>query len=123
MRHHRTGRRFNRSSSHRIAMLRNMAVSLFKHERIKTTDEKCKELRRFAEKLITRAKKGDVQSRQIVAREIHDPRVVKKLFTTLAERYSDRPGGYTRIVKIGRRSGDAAAVSFIELVDNELEFE
>jgi len=121
MRHRRTGRRLGRTSSHRMALLRNLSVALFKHERIRTTDEKCKELRRFAEKIITRAKVDTVHSRQMVARDIHDRKVLNKLFTVLARRYSDRPGGYTRIVKQGWRAGDGAAVSFIELVDNELE--
>jgi large subunit ribosomal protein L17 len=122
MRHRRKGRRLGRTSSHRISLLRNLAVSLFKHERIRTTDEKCKELRRFAEKLITKAKRGDVHARRLVGRHIQDKRVSAKLFGELAERYSDRPGGYTRIVKMGPRQGDCAPMSIIELVDNDLEF-
>ncbi len=122
MRHRRKGRRLGRSSSHRMALLRNLAISLFKHERIRTTEEKCRELRRFAEKIITKAKKNDLHSRRLVARDIHDAQVLTKLFDVLAPRYAERPGGYTRMVKMGPRQGDCAAMSIIELVDNEIEF-
>ncbi len=114
MRHRRKGRRLGRSSSHRMALLRNLAISLFKHERIRTTEEKCRELRRFAEKIITKAKRNDLHSRRLVARDIHDPQVLTKLFDVLAPRYAERPGGYTRMVKMGPRQGDCAAMSIIE---------
>lgn len=123
MRHRRKGRRLGRTSSHRMALLRNLALALFKHERIRTTEEKCKELRRFAEKLITKAKRGDVQARRLVARHIQDREIQAKLFSVLAPRYAERSGGYTRIIKMGPRQGDCAAMSMIELVDNEIEFE
>lgn len=123
MRHRRKGRRLGRTSSHRLALLRNLATSLFIHERIRTTEPKCRELRRFAEKLITRAKRGDLQARRLVARHVPDPRVRAKLFDVLAARYAERPGGYTRTVKLGPRQGDCAAMALIELVDNEIEFE
>lgn len=122
MRHRRKGRRLGRSSSHRMALLRNLAISLFKHERIRTTEEKCRELRRFAEKLITKAKKNDLHSRRLVARDIHDPQVLTKIFDVFVPRYAERPGGYTRMVKMGPRQGDCAAMSIIELVDNEIDF-
>jgi len=123
VRHRRKGRRLGRTSSHRMALLRNLALALFKHERIRTTEEKCKELRRFAEKLITKAKRGDVQARRLVARHIQDREIQAKLFSVLAPRYAERSGGYTRIIKMGPRQGDCAAMSMIELVDNEIEFE
>ena len=106
-----------------MALLRNLATSLFQHERIRTTEQKCKELRRFAEKLITKAKQGDLHAKRLAARHIHDRRILTKLFEVLAPRYSERQGGYTRIVKLGPRQGDCAAMALIELVDNEIEFE
>ena len=117
MRHRRKGRRLGRTSSHRLALLRNLATSLFVHERIRTTEPKCRELRRFVEKLITRAKRGDLQARRLVARHVQDPRVRAKLFDVLAPRYADRPGGYTRVLKLGTRRGDAAEMALIELVE------
>jgi large subunit ribosomal protein L17 len=117
MRHRRKGRRLGRTSSHRIALLRNLAVSLFRHERIRTTDPKCRELRRFAEKLITKAKKGDLHNRRLAARHIQDEEVLQKLFDDLGPRFAERNGGYTRIVKLGPRQGDCAAMSVIELVE------
>ena len=123
MRHRRKGRRLGRTTSHRLALLRNLATALFVHERIRTTEPRCKELRRYVEKLITKAKRGDVHARQLVSQDIKDRKVLSKLFDVLAPRYADRPGGYTRIVKLGPRKGDCAAMSIIELVDNEIEFE
>jgi len=106
-----------------MALLRNLATALFVHERIRTTEPRCRELRRFAEKLITLAKRGDLQAHRRVARDVHDPRVRIKLFEVLAPRYAERPGGYTRMLKLGPRQGDCAAMALIELVDNEIEFE
>ena len=109
MRHQIDHRKLGRTTEHRIAMLRNQAISLFKHDRIQTTLEKAKELRRFAEKLITLAKKDTLHARRIAAQDVHDPDVLKKLFATLGPLYATRPGGYTRIVKLGWRKGDGAA--------------
>jgi large subunit ribosomal protein L17 len=119
MRHQIDHRKLGRTTEHRIAMLRNQAISLFKHDRVKTTLEKAKELRRFAEKLITLAKKDTLHARRMAARDVHDPEVLKKLFATLGPLYAARPGGYTRIVKLGWRKGDGAEVAFIELVGRE----
>jgi large subunit ribosomal protein L17 len=119
MRHRIDHRKLGRTTEHRIAMLRNQAISLFKHDRVKTTLEKAKELRRFAEKLITLAKKDTLHARRIAARDVHDPDVLKKLFATLGPLYASRPGGYTRIVKLGWRKGDGAEVALIELVGRE----
>jgi len=116
MRHQNTGRKLNRTSTHRKAMFANMATSLFEHERIRTTDAKAKEIRRVAEKLVTLAKKGDVSARRLVARTVRNPEVLKKLFDDIGPRYAERAGGYTRIVKIGHRAGDNAPMSLIELV-------
>lgn len=121
MRHHLGKRKLHRTSAHRTAMFRNMATSLFRHERIKTTDPKAKELRSFAEKLITLSKRGDLHSRRLVSREIRDAEVLSKLFSNIAPRYKERQGGYTRIYKIGKRPGDSAETSFIELVDAQFE--
>jgi len=108
--------RLNRKSAHRRAMLRNMATSLFLHERIRTTKAKAKELQRRAEKMITRSRVDTLHNRRILARDIHDRAVLAKLFTDIGPRYVERPGGYTRIVKLGRRRGDAAEMVFLELV-------
>ena len=117
MRHRKKGRKLSRTPSHRKATLRNMAASLFLHERIETTTAKAKELRPYAERLITLARRGDVHSRRLAARKIHDRSVLGKLFDDIAPRFSERPGGYTRILKLGNRKGDAADMSLIELVD------
>ena len=117
MRHHKSGRKLNRNSSHRKAMFSNMANSLFDHEIIKTTLPKAKELRRIAEPLITLAKTDSVASRRSAFSKLRDKEIVGKLFSELAPRYKDRPGGYTRILKCGFRSGDAAPMAYIELVD------
>lgn len=111
----------SRTHSHRRAMLRNMVTSLFRFERITTTKAKAKAARSKAEKLITRAKVDSVHNRRQVARYISDERVLNKLFTDIAPRMKDRPGGYTRILKLGFRQGDAADVAILELVDFKLE--
>jgi len=98
-------------------MLRNLATSLFRHGRIETTVAKAKELRSFAEPLITKAKRGDLHARRLVARTIQDREVLKKLFDEIGPRYADRPGGYTRVVHLGHRTGDAADMAIIELVE------
>ncbi len=117
MRHRKSGRKLGRSSSHRKALFRNMVTSLLEHERIQTTDAKAKELRGIADKMITLGKRGDLHARRQALSVIRDKRVTAKVFSELAERYRDRPGGYTRVIKAGHRSGDAAPVSIIELVD------
>ena len=117
MRHKRKGRKLGRTSSHRKAMLANMAIALFQHERIKTTEPKSKELRRTAEKLITLAKKGNLHARRQAAKTIHDKKVLQKLFDDIGPRYAERQGGYTRIVKLGMRFGDGAPMAVIELVE------
>jgi large subunit ribosomal protein L17 len=117
MRHNKSGRKLNRNSSHRKAMFSNMANSLFDHEIIKTTLPKAKELRRVAEPLITLAKSDSVANRRSAFSKLRDKEIVGKLFNDLAPRYNDRPGGYTRILKCGFRSGDAAPMAYIELVD------
>ena len=119
MRHRHGYRRLNRTSSHRRAMFANMAVSLLTHEQIKTTLPKAKELRRVADKMITLGKKGTLHSRRQAASFLRDDTVVLKLFTTLAERYQDRPGGYTRVLKAGFRYGDSAPMAVIELLDRD----
>ncbi len=117
MRHRKAGRQLNRNSSHRKAMFSNMTNSLFDHEIIKTTLPKAKELRRVAEPLITLAKADSVSNRRSAFSSLRDKEIVGKLFNELAPRYKDRPGGYTRIMKCGFRSGDAAPMAYIELVD------
>jgi len=119
MRHQIDHRKLGRTTEHRIAMLRNQAASLVRHDRIQTTLEKAKELRRFVERLITLAKKDTLHARRTAARHVQDPAVLKKLFSTLGPLYAQRPGGYTRIVKLGFRKGDGAQVALIELVDRE----
>lgn len=120
MRHRKSGRQLNRDSSHRKAMFRNMACSLIEHEVIKTTLPKAKELRRVAEPLITLAKNDSVANRRLAFSRMGDKRVVGKLFSEVAPRYAERPGGYTRILKCGFRPGDAAPMAFIELVDRPI---
>lgn len=117
MRHRKKGRKLSRTPSHRKATLRNLAASLFLHGRIQTTTAKAKELRPFAERLITLARRGDVHARRLAARKIYDRTVLGKLFDDIAPRFAERPGGYTRILKVGNRKGDAADMSLIELVD------
>ena len=116
MRHRKSGRQLNRNSSHRQAMFRNMASSLVRHEIIKTTTVKAKELRRVVEPLITLAKVDTVANRRLAFARTRDAEVVGKLFTELGPRFQERPGGYTRILKCGLRTGDKAPMAFIELV-------
>ena len=120
MRHRKSGRHLNRTSSHRQAMFRNMAASLIEHEMIKTTLPKAKELRRIAEPLITLAKEDSVANRRLAFSRTRNKAAVGKLFSELGPRYQTRPGGYTRILKCGYRAGDAAPMAFIELVDRPL---
>ena len=120
MRHGNSGRRLGRTTSHREAMFRNLVTSFLNHEKITTTDAKAKEIRSVAEKMITLGKRGDLHSLRQAASYIREKSIVSKLFTTIAPRYKDRQGGYTRIVKLGIRQGDAAPVSMIELVEEEL---
>ena len=117
MRHRKSGRQLNRNSSHRQAMFKNMAGSLVKHEVIKTTLPKAKELRRVIEPLITMAKEDSVANRRLAFARTGDKEVVGKLFNELGPRYEARPGGYTRILKCGFRAGDNAPMAFVELVD------
>ena len=117
MRHRKAGRHLSRTSSHRQAMYRNMACSLFRHELIKTTLPKAKELRRVAEPLITLSKNDSVAKRRVAFSRLRDNDVVSKLFSELGPRYETRPGGYLRILKCGFRPGDAAPMAYVELVD------
>ena len=117
MRHRQSGRQLNRNSSHRKAMFRNMAVSLFRHEAIQTTLPKAKELRRVAEPLITMAKTDSVANRRLAFSRLRDREMVTKLFNELAPRLKERPGGYLRILKCGYRTGDKAPMAYIELMD------
>lgn len=117
MRHRKAGRKLNRNSSHRKAMFRNMTASLIHHELIKTTLPKAKELRRVAEPLITLAKEDTVAKRRLAFDRLRDKEAVGKLFGEIAPRYSQRPGGYLRILKCGFRAGDNAPMAFVELVD------
>jgi len=117
MRHQKSGRKFNRTSAHREAMFKNMAASLFKHELIKTTLPKAKELRRVAEPLITLAKVDSVANRRLAFARLRDAEAVGNLFTTLGPRYASRPGGYLRLLKCGFRAGDNAPMAYVELVD------
>ncbi len=124
MRHRKSGRQLNRNSSHRKAMFRNMACSLLRHELIKTTLPKAKELRRVAEPMITLAKSDSVAKRRLAFDRLRDDEVVGKLFNELGPRYKERPGGYLRILKCGYRPGDKAPMAFVELVDRpEVEME
>jgi len=117
MRHRKKGRKLSRSPSHKKATMRNLVTNLFRHERIETTKAKAKELRPYAERLISQARTNDVHHRRMVARKIADREVLGKLFDEIAPRYAERPGGYTRILKLGHRKGDAADMALIELVD------
>ena len=119
MRHGFRGRRFNRTSEHRLAMFANMSAALIKHEQIVTTLPKAKDLRPVVEKLITLGKRGDLNSRRLAMSQLRDATMVKKLFDVLAPRYTDRPGGYTRVLKAGFRYGDNAPMAVIELVDRD----
>ena len=119
MRHRKAGVKLNRTTSHRQAMFKNMVTSLFKHDRIRTTDVKAKELRRWAEHIITLAKRGDLHARRQVMAILQEKDIVHKLFENADKRFGAQNGGYTRIIKIGRRPGDAASVSLIELISAE----
>jgi large subunit ribosomal protein L17 len=119
--HNRVGfNRLSRKSSHRKALERNMVTSLLKYERVKTTKAKAREIRKTAEKMITRAKVDSVHNRRIVAKTVQEKDVLNKLFVEIAPKYKERPGGYTRILKIGNRKGDAAEMVILELVEEEM---
>lgn len=117
MRHLKKGRKLHRSSSHRKALLRNLAISVLTHERIETTEAKAKEARRLIERVITWGKRGDLHARRLTVRQVGSRTLVKKVFDEIAPRYQERPGGYTRIIKAGFRQGDRAPVVILELVD------
>ena len=119
MRHKRVGRKLGVTTKHRKAMFRNMATDILRFDSIKTTDTRAKEIRRVVEKLITLAKKGTLEARRKAAGYVRDKDVVNKLFSELAEKYKDRPGGYTRIIKLGYRKGDNSPISLIELVQED----
>src|SRR6476659_5799209 len=123
MRHLKSGRQLSRNSSHRWALMRNLVTALLRNEKIQTTDAKAKELRRWADRVITLGKQGSLHARRQALSIVQDKAVVRKLFDTLAPRFKDRPGGYTRIIKLGIRRGDAAQMSLIELVGAEGEKE
>jgi len=120
MRHRKVSRRLGRDTEHHFAILRNQVTDLFKHGRITTTLAKAKELRRVADRMITLAKRGDLASRRKALAFIRDKEIVRKLFTELRSRYLDRPGGYTRVIKLGPRRGDAAMMAIVELVEEKL---
>ncbi len=117
MRHLKKGRSLHRSSSHRKALLQNLATSVFIHEHIKTTEAKAKEVRGLIDRIITWGKRGDLHARRLAVRQVRSRTVVKKIFDELAPRYQERPGGYTRITKVGYRHGDKAPMVILELVD------
>ncbi|WP_420391999.1 50S ribosomal protein L17 [Acuticoccus sp.] len=119
MRHKKSGRKLNRTSSHRMAMIANLSASLVRHEQIVTTLPKAKELRPFVERLVTLAKRGDLHARRQAISKMRDKEMVAKLFDTLAPRYVGRPGGYTRIMRAGFRYGDNAPIAVIEFVDRD----
>ena len=119
MRHRVAGRKLGRTSSHRVATLRNVTSALFQRDRVRTTLAKAKEVRPFAEKLVTLSKKGGLHRRRLVGRDIRDRRVLRRLFDTISARYLDRPGGYLRILKLGERSGDGAEMAILEMVGLE----
>ena len=123
MRHLKSGRQLSRNSAHRWALMRNLITALLREEKIRTTDPKAKELRRWVERVITLGKQGSLHARRQVFAIVQDKAVVRKLFDTIGPRFKDRPGGYTRIIKIGIRRGDAAQMSVIELVGAEGEKE
>ncbi len=119
MRHNKIGRRLGRTPTHRVHMMRNMVTSFLEHEKVTTTITRAKELRRDVERVITMAKTDDLHSRRQVLKVVHDRKIVAKLFETIAPRYQDRPGGYTRIIRLNPRVGDNAPMSIIELVEEE----
>ncbi len=122
MRHNSGLRKLGRTSSHRLALLRSLTTSLFRHERIRTTVPKAREMRRFAERLITLARRDELHARRQVVEHLADKDVVKKLFNTLGPRFATRPGGYTRMIKLGTRLGDGAEMAIVELVGSEAIF-
>lgn len=117
MRHMNRGRKLNRTMAHRKALFRNLVLALLKHERIKTTDAKAKDLRHFADRMVTLGKRGDLAARRLAYNFMQSRDAVKKLFDEIAPRFKDRPGGYTRVIKFGFRRGDAAPLSIIEFTD------
>ena len=121
MRHGHSGRKLQRKSGHRAALLRNLAAALIKHEQIVTTAPKAKELRPYVEKLITLAKRGGLSNRRLAMSRLGDETQLKKLFDVLAERYGDRDGGYTRVIKAGYRGSDAAQMAVLEFVDRDVD--
>jgi large subunit ribosomal protein L17 len=123
MRHLKSGRQLSRNSAHRWALMRNLITALLREEKIRTTDPKAKELRRWVDRVITLGKRGSLHARRQALGIVQDKAVVRKLFDTIAPRFKDRPGGYTRIIKLGIRRGDAAQMSLIELVGAEGEKE
>lgn len=120
MRHLKQGRKLGRTSAHRKALLRNLATALLEHERIITTEPKAKELRRVADKLVTLGKRGNLHARRQALQVVQSNAVVRKLFNEIAPRFAERQGGYTRILRLGYRPGDAAAMAVIELVDAQI---
>jgi large subunit ribosomal protein L17 len=123
MRHLKQGRKLGRTSAHRRALLRNLATALLEHERIITTEPKAKELRRVADKLVTLGKRGDLHARRQALEVVRSNAVVRKLFNDIAPRFAQRRGGYTRVLRLGYRPGDAAAMAVIELVDIQADTE
>jgi large subunit ribosomal protein L17 len=123
MRHQKSGRKFGRDSAHRTAMFRNMVISLLEHELIKTTVPKAKDLRRYAEPLITLAGTDTVANRRLAFARLNNKGAVRKLFEEIGPRYKKRPGGYLRLLKCGQRTGDAAPMAYVELVDRPVEAE
>jgi large subunit ribosomal protein L17 len=121
MRHLKQGRKLGRTTAHRKALLRNLATALLEHERIITTEPKAKEVRRVADKLVTLGKRGNLHARRQALQVVHSNAVVQKLFNDIAPRFAGRQGGYTRILRLGYRPGDAAAMAVIELVDAQIE--
>jgi large subunit ribosomal protein L17 len=119
MRHRKRSGKLGRTSAHRLALVRNLVTALLEHERVETTDAKARELRRVADRMITLGKRGDLHARRRALRVIRSKDVASKVFTSLAERYRERPGGYTRVIKLRTRVGDAAPMSIVELVDSE----
>jgi len=119
MRHKNIHRKFGREAQHRMAMLRNQVTSVIEHERITTTDMKAKEVRKMVEKVITLGKRGDIHSRRLAFKTVRNREMIAKLFGPIAERFATRPGGYTRILKIGNRHGDAAPMSILELLQSD----
>jgi large subunit ribosomal protein L17 len=121
MRHLKQGRKLGRTTAHRKALLRNLATALLEHERIITTEPKAKEVRRVADKLVTLGKRGNLHARRQARQVVQSNTVVQKLFNEIAPRFAERQGGYTRILRLGYRPGDAAAMAVIELVDSQIE--